>query len=433
MTTNHSNISTTADGADIFTVTDANSPFTNYGTLTTSGNLASAIRGAASGITITNRGALSTSRDGSPGITVGDLFGAHYDNVTVTNYGTIATTGNLFADDTTVAFPDGISAYGNNEKLVNYGSITVASPDGAGLDSVGSNCLLANYGGITAAGAGLASNAIDGSETGNILVNFGQIHTTADGNFGIVCFSSNSVVKNYGTVQADGALSFGIGMEANNRGENYGTILATDELGRGVLLSNDDSFDNYGTIRTTGANSVGARFSGDNLPGSDGGTFTNFGKIISSGLSVRGSASDDHFVNRGSLSGNANLGGGDDIFVAGKGGSLSGTLTLGDGNDLIVFEKDGGSLTVADFVAGAGTDDVIDVSAFGFHSFAELMTHASQSGSDLILNLGGKDQIILENVNLGALNADDFSFASPLLPHATAIVAHVPHGDYLLA
>jgi hypothetical protein len=433
MTINRSNMTTTADGADIFVVGPAQSPFTNFGNLTTSGNLASSIRVAANEVSVTNKGALSTSGDGSPGITIGDIFGQHYDDVTVANYGSISTTGNTFDNGVALAFPDGISSYGNNNSLMNYGSITVTSSDGAGLDSIGSNCLLANYGSISAAGAGLAANAIDGSETGNTLVNFGQIHTTADGNFGIVCFSADSVVKNYGTIQADGILSFGIGLlEADNHGENYGTILATGELGRGVLLSNGDSFDNYGIIRTTGANSVGARFSGDNLPGSDGGAFTNFGKIMSTGWSVRGSASDDHFVNHGSLSGNADMGGGDDTFVAGNGGSLSGTLTLGDGNDLIVFEKGGGSLIVTDFVAGAGTDDVIDLSAFGFTSLADLMAHASQLGSDVMLKLGAKDHIVLDNVSLGSLSADDFAFASAALQHATAPAA-VPHGDYLFA
>ena len=124
------------------------------------------------------------------------------------------------------------------------------------------------------------------------------------------------------------------------------------------------------------------------------------------------------------------MGAGNDSFVAGKGGSLSGTLTLGDGNDLIIFEKGGGHLTVTDFVAGAGTDDVMDLSGFGYASFADVMSHASQSGSDVILKLDPKDVIVLENVTLGSLAADDFTFASsPLLQ--TAATVHVPLGDYL--
>ena len=107
MTINKGNFSTSADGADIFTVTGANSPFTNYGNLGTSGVLASPIRGAANGVSITNRGTLSTSGDGSPGVTVGDAFGAHYNNVTVSNYGTISTTGNYVATNSWFAAPDG--------------------------------------------------------------------------------------------------------------------------------------------------------------------------------------------------------------------------------------------------------------------------------------------------------------------------------------
>src|SRR3954467_8903918 len=119
MTINRNNFSSSADGADIFVVEGANSPFTNFGNLTTSGDLASAIRVAANGVSVTNRGSLSTSGDGSPGVTVGDVFGAHYDNVTVTNYGAINTTGNIFDDGISLAFPDGIDTYGNNEKLIN--------------------------------------------------------------------------------------------------------------------------------------------------------------------------------------------------------------------------------------------------------------------------------------------------------------------------
>jgi hypothetical protein len=71
---------------------------------------------------------------------------------------------------------------------------------------------------------------------------------------------------------------------------------------------------------------------------------------------------------------------------------------------------------VTDFVAGDGTDDVIDLSAFGFHSFAEAMNHASQIGTDVLLKLGAKDQIVLQNVSLGALAADDLALTGGAAP-----------------
>lgn len=425
MTINKSNLSTSADGADIFTIGGADSPFINLGSLTTSGDLASPIRGAASGISVTNKGTLTTSGDGSPGVTVGDVFGAHYDNVTVANYGTIATTGNALDDGVTLAFPDGIDTYGNNDKLLNYGTITATSPDGAGMASIGMNCQVINYGTITAGGAGLVVDGIDGSETNNTLINYGQIHTTADGSIGIVCFTRENLVKNYGFIQADGFGSYGISMEAGGGlGENFGTILVTGELSRGVLIGGrDPSFVNYGTILSTGPNGIGARFSGDNPSGIDGGTFTNYGKIVAT-LAVSGTLADDHFVNHGILVGDAVMGAGDDSYTAGKGGSLSGTLTLGDGDDLIIFEKGGGSLTVTDFVAGAATDDVIDLSAFHFASLADVMSHASQSGSDVVLNLGNKDKIVLEGVSLAALAPDDFNLTGSVALLGQAASAH---------
>jgi hypothetical protein len=438
MSINRNNLSTSADGADIFVVAGPGESFTNLGNLMTSGHLASGIRGAADGITITSKGMLTTSGDGSPGIIVGDLLGAHFNDVTVTNYGAITVTGGILDDGVNLAFPDGIDVFGNKNIGKNYGTITIADPDGAGMFSIGIGCLLANYGKIETAGIGMAIDGIDGTEIGNTLINYGQIHVTGGDRYGMLAnTTSENVVKNYGTIQVDGGagpneFSFGIGLlGAENHGENFGTIIATGVQDRGVLLEGEGhTFVNYGTIQTTGEDSVGARFSGYDLPGTDGGTITNYGKIVSAAWSVKGALADDRFVNYGSLVGDVYMGAGDDTYVAAKGGSLSGTLTLADGNDLIVFEKGGGKLVVTDFVAGAGTDDVIDLSAFAF-SFDQIIAKASQSGPDVILKLGDKDQIVLENVSIDSLSSDDFTFASAALQQAMA-PAHVPHADYLL-
>jgi len=431
MALNRANLGTTADGADIFVITGANSPFTNLGTLTTSGNLASPIYGAASGISITNRGSLFTTGNGSPGIEVGQLFGSHYDNATVTNYGSISTGGSFVDDGSNLEFSDGIDLYGNNNRAVNFGSIVAsnADPDSGvvGIYSVGVGSTLINYGKIDFTGGGMAIDGFDGTETGNTALNFGQIHVTGDDRNGITLNTADNVVKNYGVITIDGIVSFGIALRGDsNHGENYGTILATGEGDRGVILEGEETtFDNYGTIRTTGLDSVGARFSGFAPAGTDGGTITNYGKIISSAWAVKGALADDHFVNHSTLVGDAYMGAGDDTYVAGAGGSLSGALTLADGDDLIVFEKGGGKLTVTDFAAGVATDDVIDLSAFHFHSFDEVMSHASQSDTDVILSLGGNDVITLQNVTLGTLSSDDFSLGSLASAQATPTSAEV--------
>jgi hypothetical protein len=434
MTVNKNNISTSADGADIFTIGAADSPFTNLGRLTTSGDLASAIRGTASGISITNRGDISVSGAGSPGLTVGDPFGEFYDHVTVNNYGTITNTGEIYASDVWLAFPDGIDVFGNYNQVTNFGSITTISLDGSGIGSVGANCLITNRGQITSAAFGIIIDTNDQPDVDshNMVLNYGTIHTTGDLSRAIAFNTDDNTVNNYGTIQADGVHSFGISMEGTgNHGENRGTILATGEEGRGVLLfGGAHSFVNYGQIDSIGADGVGIRFGGDDPAGLAPNIFVNYGEVAGAGWAVLGWPGVDQVINRGAMAGAVDLGEGDDNYVAGKGGSLNGELTLGDGDDLIVFERGGGSLTVTDFVAGEGTDDAIDLSAFGFHSFADVMSHASQSGSDVILNLGGKDKIVLEGVSLGALAADDFALGDAAV-HVHSALAH--HDWFALA
>ncbi|HEX6741239.1 MAG TPA: hypothetical protein VF079_05525, partial [Sphingomicrobium sp.] len=340
--------------------------------------------------------------------------------------------GLVFDDGITFGVSGGIEFYGGTRATgINYGTIT-AITEGIGLAA--SDSTLLNYGSITAYGAGFYIQGIVADVVNVTAINYSQIHTLGDEAYGIALFGQDSVVKNFGSIEIDGVFAFAIALAGSgNQGENRGTILGTGDLDRGVILEGEgNSFINYGSIITTGEDSVGVRYSGEDLPATDGGTFTNYGRITSAGWAVRGASADDHFINHGALIGEAAMGDGDDSYTAGKGGSLSGTLTLGDGDDLIVFEKGGGSLTVTDFVAGAGTDDVIDVSAFGYHSLSELLSHATQSGTNVVIKFGAKDQIVLEGVNLGSLHADDFAFASSPLGLAVPAV-HVPHGDYLFA
>ncbi|MCH8617480.1 hypothetical protein LZ016_15385 [Sphingomonas sp. SM33] len=433
MTANRTNISTSADGTDIFTVGASDSPFTNLGKLSTAGAFSSPIHAGSNGVVVINKGDLLTTGEGSVGIIAYDSANFFVNNVTIKNYATIIT--QAFGDN--LSFADGIDAYGNANKVTNYGTINVADPAASAIYSVGAGSTIVNYGALNGSGNGIYIDVDDGTETGNTVINYGSIHTTFDDDVtpmshGIWVHSENNVIRNYGFIQADGYNGFGISMEAaGNHAENYGTILVTGEIARGVLLVGErDSFDNYGLVRATGEGGLGVRFSSQNPLGSDGGVFTNYGKVEGAARSVSGVDSDDHVVNRGALVGDVSLGAGSDSFVAGKNSSLDGILRMGDGDDLIVFEKGGGKLTIADFTAGASTDDVIDLSGLGCHSLADVLSHASQSGADVVLKFGAKDQIVLQDVTLASLAADDFSFASFTFDHAMAAIS-VLHVDYM--
>jgi Ca2+-binding RTX toxin-like protein len=95
-------------------------------------------------------------------------------------------------------------------------------------------------------------------------------------------------------------------------------------------------------------------------------------------------------------------GAGDDILRGGPGDDV---LIGGGGND-ILDGGDGDDIEIQGFVAGAATDDQIDLSDRGY-SFEWLMAHATEVNGDTILDLG-EQQITLRGVNASALHQDDF-------------------------
>lgn len=139
-----------------------------------------------------------------------------------------------------------------------------------------------------------------------------------------------------------------------------------------------------------------------------------------------GGAGDDSIVGGG---GNDTLQGGDnadtllggnglDILVGGAGDdSLDGgdgnDIVLGDaGDDVVVFALGGDQDTLRFFTPGAGAGDVVKLIGFGaaFDSFAEVLAAASDNGVDTTINFGGGDVLIIRNILVSQLTADDFVF-----------------------
>lgn len=99
--------------------------------------------------------------------------------------------------------------------------------------------------------------------------------------------------------------------------------------------------------------------------------------------------------------------GGDDRIDGGAGNDW---LTGGDGNDLFVFADGSGNDTITDFQAGADSDDVIDLSDFGFVDLASVLAVSEQLADGVIIQLDSDDSLSLQNVELANLNQDDFLF-----------------------
>jgi Ca2+-binding RTX toxin-like protein len=97
---------------------------------------------------------------------------------------------------------------------------------------------------------------------------------------------------------------------------------------------------------------------------------------------------------------------GDDII---NGGSGNDSLTGGADNDTFVFGLHFGKDLVIDFVAGAGTEDVIKFDKDLFKTFDQVIAASSQDGANVVI-VKGSNTITLVNVNLVDLHQDDFSF-----------------------
>jgi Ca2+-binding RTX toxin-like protein len=104
-------------------------------------------------------------------------------------------------------------------------------------------------------------------------------------------------------------------------------------------------------------------------------------------------------------------GAGNDMLHGGQGNDL---LLGGAGSDRFQFSGLNGTDRIADFQQGA---DKIDITGYGaaLSSFSDLAGHIAQVGADVQVDLGAKvtgaGMIVLQNTQLAAIGASDFTFA----------------------
>ena len=104
------------------------------------------------------------------------------------------------------------------------------------------------------------------------------------------------------------------------------------------------------------------------------------------------------------------IGGGGDDTLTGRAGDD--TLTGGQGNDIFVFGDGDGSDTILNFEAGPGIGDQIDLSGVSnVNSFEDVQALAVENGGSTVIDFGDGNQIILDQVAVSSLQADDFLFS----------------------
>jgi hypothetical protein len=84
------------------------------------------------------------------------------------------------------------------------------------------------------------------------------------------------------------------------------------------------------------------------------------------------------------------------------------TLVGSTGDDIFVFAPGSGQDLIGDFTPGQGTLDRINLTAFGFGNFANVISRATNSGANILLDLGTGDRITLKGIQVNQLHQDDF-------------------------
>ena len=86
-------------------------------------------------------------------------------------------------------------------------------------------------------------------------------------------------------------------------------------------------------------------------------------------------------------------------------------LVGGVGADVFVFDRSFGHDTISDFWAGAGRTDRVWITNTGIHSFADVLSHSTDTGAGLLFQITADDSIAFTSLKASQLVADDFIFA----------------------
>jgi Ca2+-binding RTX toxin-like protein len=99
---------------------------------------------------------------------------------------------------------------------------------------------------------------------------------------------------------------------------------------------------------------------------------------------------------------------GDDVLIGGEGDDV---LIGGGGNDIFDFGP-GDDIEIQSFVAGAGTEDRIDLRGIaGATDFAWVQARARDIDGNAVIDVGGGQEVTIEDVSVASLHGDDFLLA----------------------
>ncbi len=163
------------------------------------------------------------------------------------------------------------------------------------------------------------------------------------------------------------------------------------------------------------------------------------GSAVAGDDELFGGAGDDQLYGDTNGSILATARGGDDTLNGGEGNDLlygdapgvASTATRGD--DTFIFDVNFGNDTIGDFSAGAGSQDVIELSGIqGLSSYTEVLAKAADNGTDTTMTLDADNSITLKGVLVSELHEDDFRFVQTgIEATADTLVGTVNHDKLL--
>ena len=327
-TINFANLSTVNVDDDALTAA-AGETLINFGSLTTTGDLADGIFAGADDVTIRHFGSIETSGLGAAGIVV---LG---ENARIENFGSVHTTGAFFGDFE--AFSEGIFVLGDGFYVANHGSVRVEGESSSALVGLGEDGVVINFKVVESDATNSAVMGVDGARSK--LINVGQVTVTGDDNTVMFVGGEDASGLNLGQIVVTGTANVMQGVGGSTDITNKGSIRVTAEnsIGMGGFFGNGHEVSNFGLIEMEGNFSFGMAADGLGPPflppeaGSDHeivntGRITTDGDVavgIALGMRSRGftPAETGQIENRG--------------VVETEGDGAAGVVMVGDGHHLI--------------------------------------------------------------------------------------------------